>query len=61
MTRSSSTNETSQLHAGMLQPKSVARIDSHELLQGGRRLVIVHRGEEYLLQVTRAGRLILTK
>lgn len=37
------------------------RIDSTTLMQGGRRLVIMHNGEEYFLQVTRAKRLILTK
>jgi len=37
------------------------QIDSRELMGDARRLVIVHRGEEYILQVTRAGRLILTK
>ena len=36
-------------------------IDSRELLKGGRHVVIVHRGQEYRLQVTNAGKLILTK
>ncbi len=37
------------------------RLSSTDLLQGARRVVIAHRGEEYVLQLTRAGRLILTK
>ncbi|MCA8928109.1 MAG: hemin uptake protein HemP [Alphaproteobacteria bacterium] len=37
------------------------RVESQDLLRDGRRVIIVHRGEEYVLQVTRAGRLILTK
>ncbi|QBB70279.1 hemin uptake protein HemP [Pseudolysobacter antarcticus] len=39
----------------------VTRIDSRELLQGHRELVIEHVGLEYRLQVTRNGKLILTK
>ena len=42
-------------------PEADPRIDSRELLRGGRRLVILHNGEEYRLQLTRAQRLILTK
>lgn len=37
------------------------RIDSASLMRGSRRLVIVHNDHEYVLQVTRSGRLILTK
>ena len=37
------------------------RIASETLMQGARRLVIEHNGEDYVLHVTRAGRLILTK
>jgi len=37
------------------------RVDSRTLMGKARRLVIEHEGQEYLLQVTRAGRLILTK
>lgn len=36
-------------------------IDSRDLLKGARHVVIVHRGQEYRLQVTNAGKLILTK
>jgi hemin uptake protein HemP len=31
------------------------------LLQGERQIVIVHRGQEYRLRVTRAEKLLLTK
>ena len=37
------------------------RIDSRQLLQGGKEVVIVHGGEEYRLRLTAAGKLILTK
>ncbi len=36
-------------------------IDSQQLLQGRREVVILHRGQQYRLQVTRAGKLILVK
>ena len=48
------------------QPESseqaqAAPIDSQQLLQGRREVVIVHRGQAYRLQATRAGKLILVK
>ncbi len=46
-------------HARSNRP--VPRIDSRGLLQGNRELVIEHVGLEYRLQVTRNGKLILTK
>ncbi len=36
-------------------------LDSDRLFGRTRRLVIVHHGERYCLQVTRAGKLLLTK
>jgi hemin uptake protein HemP len=39
----------------------VRRLDSLALLKGEREIVIVHRGQEYRLRVTRAQKLILTK
>ena len=36
-------------------------IRSEDLLAGAREVVIVHNGEEYRLQVTRNGKLILIK
>ena len=44
-----------------LSPVPPQRIDSSELLAGGKRVVIEHEGVPYLLQVTRSGKLILTK
>jgi hemin uptake protein HemP len=37
------------------------RIASTELFRGRREIVIVHRGQEYRLHITRADKLILTK
>jgi hemin uptake protein HemP len=37
------------------------RIDSNALLQREREIVIVHRGQEYHLRLTRSDKLILTK
>jgi hemin uptake protein HemP len=42
-------------------PTPPQRIDSSELLAGGKRVIIEHQGVPYLLQVTRSGKLILTK
>jgi hemin uptake protein HemP len=39
----------------------VRRIDSDTLLQREREIVIVHRGQEYRLRLTRSDKLILTK
>ena len=37
------------------------RIASSELFQGRRDVVILHRGQEYRLHITKADKLILTK
>ena len=42
-------------------PRDAVRIASTELFRGGREIVIVHRGQEYRLHITRADKLILTK
>ena len=42
-------------------PGSVRRIDSDLLLQREREIVIVHRGQEYHLRLTKSDKLILTK
>lgn len=39
----------------------VSAITSDQLMRGERVVVILHRGEEYRLQVTATGKLILTK
>ena len=36
-------------------------VSAHELLGGGHRVWIEHAAERYLLQVTRSGKLLLTK
>ncbi len=36
-------------------------IESRALMSGGRKLLIDHEGEIYTLQVTRQGKLLLTK
>ena len=47
-------------HAAPSLPGTV-RITTSQLFQGGRYVVIVHSGQEYRLQITKAGKLILTK
>ena len=37
------------------------RISTADLMQGAREVIIVHEGEEYVLRVTKTGKLILTK
>jgi len=37
------------------------RVTTNALMQGEKRIVIQHNNQDYLLQITRAGRLILTK
>lgn len=49
-------------HAGPSPPPRPRRkIQSAALFQVDQELVIVHGGEEYLLRITRNGKLILTK
>ena len=37
------------------------RINTTDLMQGAREVVLLHEGEEYVLRITKAGKLILTK
>jgi hemin uptake protein HemP len=37
------------------------RITTADLMQGAREIVVLHQGEEYLLRITKSGKLILTK
>ena len=47
---------------GQTDPKSAPpRVTTSALMKGGRRLLIRHNDEDYMLQITRSGRLILTK
>jgi hemin uptake protein HemP len=43
------------------QPTEVREIDSQQLMQGSREIVIRHGTEAYRLSVTRSGKLILRK
>ena len=37
------------------------RVSSTDLMRGGRDRVLLHDGQEYILRITRTGKLILTK
>ena len=37
------------------------RVSTTDLMGGGRELILLHEGEEYILRITKAGKLILTK
>jgi len=37
------------------------RIRTIDLMQGEREIILLHQGEEYLLRITKTGKLILTK
>ena len=37
------------------------RIRTAELMQGARKVILLHEGEEYVLRITKSGKLILTK
>jgi hemin uptake protein HemP len=43
------------------RPKTERVVSTQELLAGAHRIWIEHAAERYLLQVTRSGKLILTK
>jgi hemin uptake protein HemP len=43
------------------QLSAPGKLDSAQLFAGHRELIIVHRGEEYRLRITRQEKLILTK
>jgi hemin uptake protein HemP len=47
--------------AETVRPDIVRSISSDDLMAGGRVVVIRHGGDEYKLQITSAGKLILTK
>jgi hemin uptake protein HemP len=49
-------------HVGIpaLRPQR-QRIRTADLMQGAREVVLLHGGEEYILRVTKSGKLILTK
>ncbi|MGH7333397.1 MAG: hemin uptake protein HemP [Candidatus Rokuibacteriota bacterium] len=49
--------------AGATRPlqDTVRRLDSASVFAGEREVVIMHRGQEYRLRITKANKLILTK
>jgi hemin uptake protein HemP len=49
---------TAEPHVSWPQRK---RIRTTDLMQGAREVIIVHEGEEYVLRITKTGKLILTK
>jgi hemin uptake protein HemP len=54
------------MQAGSPEPsvegaRQARRVDSETLLQREREVVIVHRGQEYRLRLTKSDKLILTK
>ena len=42
-------------------PPARQRVNTTDLMRGGRELVLLHDGQEYILRITRSGKLILTK
>jgi hemin uptake protein HemP len=54
----SSAGTESRAAAGTIPPR---RIDSIALFRDDREIIIVHRGREYRLRITRADKLLLTK
>ena len=44
-----------------VEPAVVLRVESAALFQRGREVIIVHRGQEYRLRITKSDKLILTK
>jgi hemin uptake protein HemP len=45
----------------IVEPAVVSRVESAVLFQRGREVIIVHRGQEYRLRITKSDKLILTK
>jgi len=45
----------------VVEPPLVPRVESARLFQRGREVIIVHRGQEYRLRITKSDKLILTK
>jgi hemin uptake protein HemP len=42
-------------------PAPLPRLDTGAVFGAGREVILVHRGQEYRLRITKAGKLILTK
>jgi hemin uptake protein HemP len=52
------TSNTAESQASWPQRK---RITTADLMRGAREVISVHEGKEYVLRITKAGKLILTK
>ena len=48
-------------HASSVVCPQRQRITTADLMQGAREIIVLHQGEEYLLRITKSGKLILTK
>jgi hemin uptake protein HemP len=57
-TETPSQHSEPQAHTPGVSRKRIATAD---LMQGAREIILLHEGEEYLLRITKAGKLILTK
>jgi hemin uptake protein HemP len=53
--------ESPRRDAAGRSPRLRLRLTSHDLFRGQREIVILHAGNEYVLRITRADKLILTK
>jgi hemin uptake protein HemP len=53
--------EAADLEDARIPVPAIVRIASDELFHGGREVVIIHRGSEYRLHITKTDKLILTK
>ena len=62
-------NRTSKIAPGLsgsddgagVEPTTLGRVESATLFQRGREVIIVHRGQECRLRITKSDKLILTK
>jgi hemin uptake protein HemP len=54
-------DEAAPVESARTHAPGVARITTSQLFRGQRYVVIMHCGQEYRLQITKAGKLILTK
>ncbi len=54
-------NEPKSAHDEQQVVTPLIRVDSKQLFEGQRELIIQHLGEEYRLRITRHDKLILTK
>jgi hemin uptake protein HemP len=52
--------QPSQTRYGTARPQR-QRVSTTDLMRGGREVILLHEGEEYVLRITRTGKLLLTK